>query len=101
MRFSIPVVHLRDHQEDCEYMYGSYYLTGGSRFYGEQAESIWAEFNQLGSRTRQMSSGHRHDVINEHLDDWNWRKICGLGKGSPLGNEVFPDRDAMDSTATG
>lgn len=79
-RFAIPVVHLRDHQDACEYIYGSYYLKGAGHFYGEQAESIWAEFNQLGARTRQMNSGHRHDIINEHIADWNWRKLTNLGR---------------------
>lgn len=78
-RFSIPVVHLRDHKENCEYIYGTYYLEGGGHFHGETAESIWAEFNQLGGRTRQMNSGHRHDVLNEHIADWNWRKLKNLG----------------------
>lgn len=61
-------------------MYGTYYMEGGSHFHGESAESIWAEFNQLGGRTRQMNSGHRHDVLNEHFTDWNWRKMNSLGK---------------------
>jgi len=80
MRFSVPVVHLRDHKELCEYIFGTYYMPGSAHFYGEQAESIWAVFNQLGGRTRQMKKGHRHDTINEHYGDWNWRKICLLCK---------------------
>lgn len=78
-RFVIPVVHLRDHRDNCEYIYGSYYLEGGGHFYGEQAESPWAEFNQLGGRTRQMSSGYRQDVLNEHMGDWNWNKVRKQG----------------------
>lgn len=61
-----------------EYLYGTFYMPGGAHFYGEQAESTWAEFNQLGGRTRQMNSGHRHDVIDEHIHNWNWEKICGM-----------------------
>lgn len=79
MRFCIPVVHIRDHKETCEYLYGSFYTEGGCHFHGEQAESIWAEFNQLGGRTRQMSPGHRHDVLNDHIGDWNWQKTASMG----------------------
>lgn len=78
MDFCIPAVHIRDHKESCEYRYGSFYTEGGCHFHGEQAESIWAEFNQLGARTRQMSPGHRHDVLNDHLGDWNWQKTSSM-----------------------
>ena len=49
-------------------------MHGASHFYGEQAESIWAELHPLGATTRQMSSGRRHDDINEHHADWNKKK---------------------------
>lgn len=80
MQFCIPVVHIRDHKESCEYLYGSFYTEGGCHFHGEQAESIWAEFNQLGGRTRQMTPGHRHDVLNDHIGDWNWQKTTSMGE---------------------
>lgn len=82
--FTIPVVHVRDHKEDCEYLYGSFYKEGGAHFHGEQAESIWAEFNHLGGRTRQMNSDHRHDVLNDHVGDWNWQKVNTLCESSLL-----------------
>lgn len=78
--FTIPVVHVRDHKEDCEYLYAPFYRQGAGHFYGEQAEAPWAEMNQLGGRTRQMGSGHRADVLNEHFSDWNWKKTQGIGE---------------------
>jgi hypothetical protein len=84
MRYMIPVLHLRDHQEECEYKYGPYYMLGGAHYYGEQAESIWAEYNQVGGRTRQMTPGHRHDTLNEHHSDWNWKKFVALRKYTSL-----------------
>jgi hypothetical protein len=84
MRFSIPMVHLRDHKEFCEYLYGTYYMWGGGHFYGEQAEAIWAEFNQVGARTRQMSPGHRHDTLNDQLGYWNWQKQSSFVRYSSM-----------------
>lgn len=78
--YSIPVVHIRDHKESCEYLFGTFYMEGGAHFHGEQAESVWAEFNQLGARTRQMTLGHRHDVLNDHMGDWNWQKTSSMGE---------------------
>jgi hypothetical protein len=82
MRYMIPVLHLQDHQEQCEYKFGPYYMLGGAHYYGEHAESIWAEYNQVGGRTRQMTPGHRHDTLNEHHADWNWKKFITLRKQS-------------------
>lgn len=79
MRFTIPVVHLQGHKSDCEYWYSSYYMESAGHFYGEQCESTWAEFNQLGGRTRQMNTGMRHDCLNCHLAAWNWDKTTGSG----------------------
>lgn len=79
-RFTIPVVHLKDHRDNCEYLYASAYLKGAGHFYGEQAEVPWAEFNQLGGRTRQMGTGLRHDVLNAHLNDWNYRKMLTMSE---------------------
>jgi len=50
-----------------------------AHFHGEQAESIWAEFNQLGARTRQMGSSMRHDTLCDQYGDWNWKKVVGMG----------------------
>lgn len=30
-----------------------------------------------------MNSGYRHDVINEHINDWNWRKVITMGTFLP------------------
>jgi len=27
-----------------------------------------------------MTGGYRHDTINEHIGDWNWRKLIGQGE---------------------
>lgn len=78
VRFTIPAVHIRGHKEACEYKYGTFYMEGGAHFHGEQAESIWAEFNQLGGRTRQMGPGHRQDVLNDHIGDWNLQKATSM-----------------------
>lgn len=78
LRFTIPVLHIRGHKERCEYQFGSYYMKGAGHFYGEQAESPWAEFNQLGARTRQMAPGYRQDVLNQHYGDWNWKKVTTM-----------------------
>ena len=45
---------------------------------GEALERIWALFNALALRTKEMSSGHRHDVINDFHSDMNVRRLHAM-----------------------
>ena len=45
---------------------------------GEAPERIWASLNNLSMRTKEMSSGHRHDVINDYYSDMNVRRVHNM-----------------------
>lgn len=77
-RWVIPALHIQNHKDYCMYRFGSAYLRWLGHFYGETAEHYWAELNQVGTHTRQMNSGHRHDTINDHHGDWNWKKMANM-----------------------
>jgi hypothetical protein len=51
-------------------------------FHGETAEVIWAFLNGLGSSTRQMTGGSRHDIINFVMHVWNLIKYLRHGKSA-------------------
>jgi hypothetical protein len=76
----IPVVHIRNHKEDCWYRYGGAYKHGAARFTGETAELVWPFLNSFAGQTRQMSPGHRQDFINIKVNDWNWHKQQRSGR---------------------
>ncbi|KZV59865.1 hypothetical protein PENSPDRAFT_719810 [Peniophora sp. CONT] len=78
MRWGIPAVHCPNHKEQCWFEFGTGYLECWCHFFGETAEHYWAEANQIGNFTRQMNAGHRHDVLNDHHGDWNWKKTIRL-----------------------
>lgn len=81
-RFLIPLVHVRNHKDNCEYRHSCRYTTSAGHFHGETCEQTWAESNQLGPQTRQMNNGHRQDTIIDHHSDWNWRKAVNIGSFS-------------------
>jgi hypothetical protein len=86
----VPIVHIRNHKDDCWYLYGGSYQHGAGRFTGETAELMWPFLNGYAGQTRQMSPGYRHDFINLRLNDWNWLKaqrngtLFSLPAPSPL-----------------
>lgn len=75
MRWVIPSVHIHNHKEDCEYLYGSAYMTAVGHFHGETAEHYWPHANKVGAHVQHMNNGHRQDTLNDHHGDWNWKKV--------------------------
>ena len=67
--------HISAHEEKCRSKYSYYYLPGSGMTDGEAPERIWASVNNLSLRTKEMSSGHRHDVINDYYADLNTRRL--------------------------
>lgn len=81
--FAVPKFHLIGHQLKCRYKFSFNWLPGVGMTDGEAPERIWSSLNALGQRTREMSPGHRHDVINEFCSDMNWRRTQKLGEFIP------------------
>jgi len=80
IRYLIPLVHVQNHKDNCTYLYSSAYVEHAGHFFGETAEHVWPELNQLGAQTRQMNNGHRQDTIIDHHSHWNWMKTSNLGE---------------------
>ncbi|KAJ6499776.1 hypothetical protein DFH09DRAFT_1336417 [Mycena vulgaris] len=80
MTFLVPKFHLPAHIEACNLRF-SFNLT---RYVGwtdgEAPERGWANTNPLASSTKEMGPGSRRDTLNDHFNDWNYKKIIGLGK---------------------
>ncbi|OSC98309.1 hypothetical protein PYCCODRAFT_1375432 [Trametes coccinea BRFM310] len=79
-RSLIPKFHAPAHTLLCS-VYRSYnYTPGVGMTDGEASERIWAAFNALAIRAKEMTAGHRHDVINDFLSDLNVRRVHGMPK---------------------
>ncbi|KAH9911315.1 hypothetical protein B0H21DRAFT_704746, partial [Amylocystis lapponica] len=66
------------HEKDCRNRFSFYILPGVGMTDGEAPERIWATLNAIASRTKEMSSGHRHDVINDFHSDMNARRVHSI-----------------------
>lgn len=78
-KFLIPLVHVHNHKENCEYLYLSAYSTSAGHFHRETAEHEWAELNQVATQVRQMNNGHRQDTLIDHHGNWNFKKMANMG----------------------
>lgn len=80
IRFFVPKFHLPAHIPKCHTLYSFNFLPGVGRTDGEAPERGWASINAAASSTKEMGPGSRHDTLDDHFGDWNWKKLTGLGQ---------------------
>ena len=81
---AIGLFHVHGHVTKCFARYSSNFILGAGSQYGEILESLWVRLNEIAGSTRGMSSAHRREVTDDHMNDSNWIKLtrmrarCGL-----------------------
>ena len=75
----VPKFHLPAHIEKCQREFSFNYTKYVGRTDGEAPECGWARINGLAGSTREMGPGSRHDTIEDHMGDGNWKKTIGIG----------------------
>ncbi|KAF7341809.1 CxC2 domain-containing protein [Mycena sanguinolenta] len=76
----IPKFHLPAHIEACNILYSFDLSPYVAQTDGEAPERGWANANPLAASTREMGPGARRDVLDDHFNDWNHKKIIALGR---------------------
>ena len=77
---AIPKFHLPSHKAECHSRYSLNYCLGAGRTDGEAPERIWGATNRVANSTKEMKEGHRHDTLNNVINDINWQKTSCLGE---------------------
>ncbi|KAJ7488629.1 hypothetical protein B0H11DRAFT_1720431 [Mycena galericulata] len=78
--FLIPKFHLPAHIEACNVLFSFHLTRYVGMTDGEAPERGWSSLNPLATSTAEMGPGMRRDTINDAFNDWNHKKIIGLGK---------------------
>jgi hypothetical protein len=89
IRFLVPKFHLPAHIEKCHQDFSFNYTKNVGRTDGEAPERGWANINGIAYSTREMGPGSRQDTIEDHLGDWNWKKVVGMGKTNIYDASLF------------
>jgi hypothetical protein len=80
LRLGIGLFHIHGHQDTCLARYLPSFIEGGRQIDGETIETLWAPLNEISRSTRGMSTSHRREVIDDHMNDSNWKKLVDLGR---------------------
>ncbi|KAJ6480009.1 hypothetical protein C8R47DRAFT_983149 [Mycena vitilis] len=86
--FLVPKFHLPAHIEACNLRFSFNLTPEVGQTDGEAPERGWANVNPLAGSTKEMGPGARRDTLNEHFNDWNWKKIIALGKFSTFADGI-------------
>jgi hypothetical protein len=88
LRLGIGLFHIHGHKDTCLARYSPSFIEGGRQIDGETIETLWAPLNEISRSTRGMSTSHRREVIDDHMNDSNWKKLVDLGQLPLTGTAV-------------
>ncbi|TFY67309.1 hypothetical protein EVJ58_g1716 [Rhodofomes roseus] len=74
----IGLFHVHGHQDSCEVRYSPTFMAGAGNVDGEILETMWASLNRISGTTRSMSSSHRQETLDRHMNDWNYKKMITI-----------------------
>lgn len=80
VKYVIPKFHLHNHGLKCHLRYNLNFLRFSAQSDLEDPERWWAHINPISMSTREMTTGSRIDILNDHAAGWNWRKTTGFGE---------------------
>ncbi|KAG1775873.1 hypothetical protein EV702DRAFT_972290, partial [Suillus placidus] len=80
IRFFVPKFRLNAHIQSCQTAFSFNFGKNIGCTDGEAPERGWVNINRVASSTKEMGPGARHDTLDNHFSDWNWKKVTMLGQ---------------------
>ncbi|KAJ7471708.1 hypothetical protein B0H11DRAFT_2237257 [Mycena galericulata] len=77
--FLVPKFHLPAHIESCNIKFSFLLTRYVGQTDGEAPERGWSHINPLATSTREMGPHLRREILDDHFNDWNWKKILNMG----------------------
>lgn len=80
VQYLVPKFYIAAHIPECILKFSFNTTKYVGRTDGEAPERGWSAINALATSTREMGPGFRHETLDDHFNDWNWKKVTGLGQ---------------------
>lgn len=72
--------HLAAHILECFARFSINFMKGAGQLDGEILETLWSSLNKVSGSIRAMSKAHRREVLDDHMNDSNWKKLTKMGE---------------------
>jgi hypothetical protein len=76
---AIGQFHVHGHKDECLYRWATNYIPGAGVVDGEVLETLWSVLNTVSASTRTASLAHRTEILDDHMNDSNWKKMVNIG----------------------
>jgi hypothetical protein len=73
--------HVKGHVHECFPRYGLVFIEGAGVIDGEIVETLWSVLNEISPSTRGATLAHRTEILDDHMNHSNWKKLTQIGTG--------------------
>jgi hypothetical protein len=77
---AIGLFHVHGHKDVCFFRYAPSFIPGTGVVAGEILESLWANLNTITPSMRTATLAHRAEMIDDHANNSNYKKMLAMGK---------------------
>lgn len=77
---AIGLFHVHGHKDECFFRYAPTFIPGSGVVAGEILESLWSNLNKITPSMRTASLAHRSEMIDDHANDSNYKKMLAMCK---------------------
>jgi len=77
---AIGAFHVHGHKDDCLHRYSTLLIPGIGWIDGEILETLWSVLNNISRSTRTATLAHRAEILDDHMNDSNWKKLVAMGR---------------------
>lgn len=81
--YAVGKFHLGAHIKDCFALHSLNFVKGSGMLDGELIETLWVPLNAIAGATHAMSKAHRQEVLDDVMNDSNWKKLVTIGEQHP------------------
>jgi len=98
---AIGLFHVHGHKQACLFRYATSFIPGAAMVDGEILETNWGVLNRISKSVRTATLAHRAEVLDDHMNDHNWKKLVGIGMSFfPLYLVLKHDLNCRDTVET-
>lgn len=77
---AIGMFHVHGHKDTCFFRFASNFMKGAGMVDGEILETLWSTLNSISPSMRTATLAHRSEVLDDHMNDSNWKKTVSIGE---------------------
>ena len=92
---AIGLFHVHGHKDECFAWYAPTFIPGAGIVDGEIIDTLWEPLNPIAPLARKASPKHCWEIMDDHINHSNWKKLIHISKLSILQlnlcHQLIPD----------